>query len=263
MKTLPSLLLSATLLAGIALPAGAETSINYAVVFCKAKVIGSKDTVLSVTLPMDTSYTDIYGDPMIVWDMGTVAPGGVVDSFFSEGGPGRFKVRNNGNCAAYVYVTSGGFWDGNEQNNSPFGETQEHGNEYFLRSAESAFGNNVEGWGRCVPTQRDYEEEEWAYRAAISTSVDTKYPVWRNLEYGYEGGNYDAPDPMMSSASGADWYKDSWAGFCGQYLAYLPAGETQLFDVKFWLPRDMHGDRTVVFPIRIEAAAFPRWDHGK
>ena len=259
MKTLPSLLLSATLLAGIALPAGAETSINYAVVFCKAKVLKSGDTVLSVTLPMDTSYTDIYGDPMIVWDMGTVAPGGVVDSFFSEGGPGRFKVRNNGNCAAYVYVTSGGFWNGNERNNGPFGETQEHDDEYFWRSAWSAFGDDVDCWGECVPTQRDYEGDGYVYRAAISTSVDTKYPVWRNLEYGWGGGNYDAPD----STRDADWYEGLWGEICGQYLAYLPAGETQLFDVKFWLPIYMDWDRPAVFPIRIEAAAFPRWDHGK
>lgn len=258
MKTLPSLLLSATLLAGIALPAGAETSINYAVVFCKAKVMGSGNTVLSVTLPMDTSYTDIYGDPMIVWDMGTVAPGGVVDSFFSEGGPGRFKVRNNGNCAAYVYVTSGEFWNGNERNNGPFGETQEHDDEYFWRSAESAFGNDV-GWcEECVPTQRDYEGSEHVYRAAISTSVDTKYPVWRNLEY-VERGFYD-PDFTHGDAAWSVGHDDY---FCGQYLAYLPAGEVQLFDVKFWLPREMDWDRPVVFPIRIEAAAFPRWSHGK
>ena len=262
MKTLPSLLLSATLLAGIALPAGAETSINYAVVFCKAKVLDAEEPVLSVTLPMDTSYTDEYGDPMIVWDMGTVAPGGVVDSFFSEGGPGRFKVRNNGNCAAYVYVTSGGFWNGNERNNGPFGETQEHDDEYFWRSAESAFGNDV-GWCYyCVPTQRDYEAHGGAYRAAISTSVDTKYPVWRNLEYGYDYYGvafYDAPD----STSGATWREGFGSEIYGQYLAYLPAGEVQLFDVKFWLPRERGGDWRVVFPIRIEAAAFPRWGHGK
>ena len=46
------------------------------------------------------------------------------------------------------------------------------------------------------------------------------------------------------------------------YLAYMPVGETQLFDLKFWAPLE-RGDELNWFVIRIEASPFRRWDHDR
>ena len=108
-KTIKGLAL-ATALAAATLPVHASTNYNDVVIFCKGTVtpngVESGNAYLSVTIPATEGATDIYGNPTTIWNVGSVMAGGVYDSFYN-GGPGHFRVQNNGNMPAYVYVSTG------------------------------------------------------------------------------------------------------------------------------------------------------------
>ena len=244
----------------------AQAGTNYnGIVFCKARIMSSgldpRQTV-SITLPFTT--TDPQGDQYTYWNLGTVPPGGVADSWHSEGGPGKFVAHNNGEAGAYVYLTSSGNsycdrWDGDGANlNDIYDEADEFMGTNSIRPVPSL---------RYLKNQSKYEEE--SYCLAFSKDVTAKVPTWHMLDRYCNGGKYDYDGSNKSNWRTGDEY-DGAPGVCiGAYMGHLDAGEYMAFDVKFWAPLVPYnwnfgnGDYrpNVRFSFMVEAAAFPLWDH--
>lgn len=276
--------LAAALLLGQAQSAMADDPVptyNDAVIFGKVTIAEGGDAddpstlFLSVTIPATEGAVDAYGNPATIWNLGTIMAGGVYDSFYN-GGPGHFRVQNTGNYPAYVYVSTG-------QNGDPkFQGHQEPNIPYYTESAEALFGDDYCGralFPIAMPKfleqvlNDDPEEAAYFYSLAVSTEITGRIPVWRPLSWFYGMEMKSGNMGYKNSAEALRWHgwryvfsQGDWA--MGEetftYLAYLPVGETQLFDLKFWAPlrRDEYCYK-FWFPIRIEAAAFKLWDHDR
>ena len=274
----------ASLLLAAAASARAVTN-EFGVIFCHASVSNASGSAacLAIALPATSGFSDTNGNPVAVWDVGNVVAGGTADTFHSENGPGAFQARNVGNRAAYVYVTSGYplLDDGN---------STVDGRAYYADTLRGLFGDS--GLHECTA---DFEGswDPWgyaqSYRVAVSTSVDTKFPVWRNLEWLYYRGmytdgdgngpssSYDEemymgwmhfPSFMKDRLAQRDYYNyyyngyvDLPCGVCGQYLGFLLPGEEVPFDLKLWAPAEC--ENSIGFIVRLEASTFRRWRHGK
>lgn len=265
MKSKPFACLAASLLsAAIAAQAGSNT---FGVLFCSATVNVNTEAELAVELPATPGYTDINGDSVAIWKVGTVAAGGAIDTFYSENGPGAFQVRNTGNRNAFIYITTGILsWLDSHKDSTP------HSAAYYEESLTEMFGSPI-GW-RPHPDPSKRGQYDWDYSLAVSTGVTGKVPVWRNLEWCFESGTYTDTSGNGESATGAlvsNWVNgrgvDGVGGtICGQYLGYLAAGEVQPFDLKFYAPYariDGSGCYDCGFIVRLEASTFRRWDHDK
>ena len=263
--------LAAALLLGQAQSAMADATYNDAVIFGKVTIAeggdaNNTDTLfLSVTIPATEGAVDAYGNPATIWNLGTVMAGGVYDSFYN-GGPGHFRVQNTGNYPAYVYVSTG-------YGAPKFTGNQSGDGSYYWGTAELQF-TGLDGMepvalpkflGNC-------ENREWRYALAVSTEVTGLVPVWRPLSWFYNSDDvkyYNAADATGFDGGNVFYFqmigaKGEWISDYSAYLAYMPVGETQLFDLKFWAPlmRDEYNYK-FWFPIRIEAAAFKLWDHDR
>ena len=262
--------LAAALILGQALPTLAETTWNDAVIFCKGRLLQngeSGDACLSVTIPVTEGATDYYGNPTTIWNIGEIMAGGVYDSFYN-GGPGYFRVHNNGNLPAYVYVSTG-YGDPKFRDHQAAvvnGQRQYYyQNTRQLLGFDSLFLSPV-----ALPKfQQDYDNGYDAYAMAVSTDVTAIVPIWRPLSWFVSAES----DEYVNGATALsyDWYYTFPSGTVEPetftegleytaYLAYMPIGETQLFDLKFWAPLRA-SSQDFWFPIRIEASAFKLWDH--
>lgn len=251
---------------------------NPAVVYCKATILsagGSNGTTnyLSITLPETPGAVDQEGNPVTIWNIGDVVAGGVADSWHGEGGPGRFVARNTGNVPAYVYVTTGvdGFSELFDQNGVPLSGDD---SGWYWERLRYLFGE-----GRVAliprPTIRldaritDGEYQAHSYHLALTTDVTAKAPTWRSLDRLALNG-YEWVDSTTEASYGL------WDAVCAAYLAYMPVGEYQPFDLKFYAPQNRYYNqytyrweeadltgRAASFVFRVEASAFPRWEHDR
>ncbi|MBQ6925780.1 MAG: hypothetical protein IJQ73_14180 [Kiritimatiellae bacterium] len=268
--------LAAVLLLGQAQSAMANATYNDAVIFCKVTIAENGeengDKYLSVTIPATEGATDSYGNPATIWNLGTVMAGGIYDSFYN-GGPGHFRVQNSGNMPAYVYVSTG--W------NEPKFQGHQDTSDYYYDSLLRLFENVGSMEPVAMPKildqllewyyQTDNNEVKRCYALAVSTEITGRVPVWRPLSWFYDGNDvayYNGAD-ATSYDPNYRRYTFQTIGTKGEgisdysaYLAYMPVGETQLFDLKFWAP-PRKGEDHYWFPIRIEASAFKLWDHDR
>ncbi len=268
-RTLPALL-------ALALAANVQAQGYYkdGVIYCKATVANSGDKILSVYLPPTPGYTDYQGTPATVWNVGEVPAGGVADTFFSDKGPGAFQVKNDGSCAAFVYISTGlpnefkNLWrvDGtgmpvnqrpNDYNPNLDGDT------LYQHSLESIFGDL--GMMQPCPLDRHGSMGLWreGYRLAVSTDVTAKVPEWRCLNWMVV--HQDGSDNFRKFSTEDDINTYSTEDTCCfQYLSYLASGETQLFDLKFWAPSAEWiggGTTTFGFVVVLQASEFRLWPH--
>jgi hypothetical protein len=250
---------------------GASGDTNYvnAVVYCKARIMPSGDqtgeVLLSVSLPETPGAVDENGWPVTLWNVGDVTAGGVADSWHAEGGPGRFTVRNTGNVAAYVYVTTG-LWPGVDRGIGTL-DGWEHLRYIYPNSELGEFP-------RPTPRMEKPNVGMWreSYHLALSTDVTAKAPTWRSLD---RWGTWfcSAAKDLGNGYYGLFWHDyrldddDSFecgGGVCAAYLAYMPVGEYQPFDLKFWAPLEYWGEEyNFAFIFRVEASLFPRWEHDR
>ena len=241
---------------------------------------GDPTAYFSVTIPATAGATDKFGNPATIWNLGDVQCGGVYDSFYN-GGPGHFRVQNTGNLPAYVYISTGFGGDVSFRNQS------ESADSYSFDTAEILF--NSANFINPLPSPRlqnrelldhngycNYSARD-GYALAVSTDVTAIVPSWRPLSWLYfENGNNwnDANEAVWEQYQVDSNYSYLWRlrlsneltqnnwNLPTAYLAYMPVGETQLFDLKFWAPLE-RGDELNWFVIRIEASPFRRWDHDR
>ena len=243
----------------------AQAENNYdGIVFCKAQVVSSGDSWDNVSITLPFNSTTRNGEEYTYWNLGSVAAGGVADSWHSEGGPGKFVAHNNGEAGAYVYLTSSGYsyydrWDGDDANlDDIYGKADEFMGTSSIRPVPSL---------RYLKNQSKYEQT--SYCLAFSKDVTAKVPTWHMLDrycngvkYGYDGSN-------ESYWWTGDEYDGDPVEYIGAYMGHLDAGEYMAFDVKFWAPlvpynwNFNNGDYrpNVRFSFMVEAAPFPLWDH--
>lgn len=252
---------------------------DFSVIYCHASVSDTLDgeARLAISLPTTNGFSDTNGNPVTVWDVGSIVAGGTADTFYSENGPGAFQARNTGNRAAYVYITSGFPRD--------LASAAELDSGCYDNTLRGLFGDS--GLYYCSAAfEPGVDPDSWmfSYRLAVSTNVTSKIPVWRNLDWLYFGGDYvdRTGDGILEEDMGYVWaykcwmhlpsminnrlYDDLWwdggtSGICGQYLGFLCPGETVHFDLKFWAPREC--ESSIAFVVRLEASTFRRWTHGK
>lgn len=243
--------LAAALFAGAGMAYGNEASLS--VVFCKATVVPSIDGIntISVTLPPTEGYYDENGDPLTYWNVGNVCPGGVVDSWHGEGGPGRFTAKNDGTAGAYFYVMTGDSYDEIScLDDRSIGKAHEG---YIADVIQSGVFGQVAMLGpHCLSPRalRRYGLET-SYHLAFSTDVTAKVPTWHSLNRGYK----------------SDWYVEGeeYSGLAAGYMGYVDPGDYLSFDLKFWLSpmyRADHPDSTLaMFTFCVTASSFPLWEH--
>lgn len=218
------------------------------VIYCKASVVETTDTILSVYLPPTSGYVDCQGNPATVWNIGNVPHGGVADTFFSDKGPGAFQVKNDGTCAAFVYVTTGN------------GDWYDDGQLYY-DSLQSIFGVVSRLDPQPADIYRDGIPYREGYRLAVSTEVTGKVPDWRPLNWMRSVATLEFR--AFASGENVKNYPD-FGGNCYQYLSYLAPGETQLFDLKFWAPDyniDHADEYALGFVVVLQASEFRAWPH--
>ena len=220
------------------------------IVFCKAQMTEIKDDAsdLSVTLPF--TITGIDGKEYTHWNLGEIPPRGVVDSWHSEKGPGKFVAHNNGRVGAYVYLTSSTTqYATNWYSRDPISHPQPSswislGNSEYKK----VFGES--GWFiNPASSLAAWRSDPKSYCLAFTIDMEAKRPTWHMLSHWnqFEG----------------EWYEDDGAltsrPYIGAYMGHLEAGEYMPFDVKFWAPDLIH--ERVNFTFKVEAASFPLWEH--
>ena len=238
--------------------AQAEENNYEGIVFCKAIVVDpaqyDNESFISVTLPFTT--TGKEGEQYTHWNVGKVPAGGVADSWHGNGKHGKFVTHNDGGVGAYVYLTSSnrgycGRWSQNSENRPcEEGVWQEPDNNQFL----DVFGDSAVM--RIWPTVslNRWRRGDGDYCLAFTCDMDASNPTWHLLSRGYQYRN-------GGSGSYVEWTEDEENGYdyIAAYMGYLPAGDYMPFDVKFWAPRELYGP--VHFTFKVEAAAFPLWEH--
>lgn len=265
MKT-RTLALCATAALATASSVRAETR-NDAVILCTVRLESpSGDGYLSISIP-DSVATGTEVGSMKLWNLGTVAVGGVYDSFYN-GGPGYFRVQNTGTLPAYVYVSTGSECHiergGNEwmADDVSFSDTAETYVADHPWNGRMSFNPWIQGW----------YEVGYDAKLAVSTDVTGIVPNWRPLSYFYHtssgidnavDGWYDGSKCIYQDANGILSYGGKWVYFnCNEvsaFLAFMPVGETQLFDLKFWAPYREYEDG--YFVVCVHASAVRLWDH--
>lgn len=246
--------------------AQAERNPYEGIVFCRATVMSATglDEDISVTLPFTT--TGVDGQEYTFWNIGDVPAGGVADSWHDKGGPGRFEAHNNGKVGAYIYLTS----KLGENNHTPEGRTQyvssyaSHWNGRYPGDASHSsqvkklLVDNYDG-AEIWPTSslrvwRSSFENPYFYCLAFTRDMTAKAPNWQLLD------RFLLEDEQGFSRWIVD-EDDAGSGYIGAYMGYLDAGEHMPFDVKFWAPRCSDVAIPVIFSFKVEAAAFPLWEH--
>ena len=240
------------------------------IVFCKVQITEVQEgdpMSVSVTLPFTTKGHD--GREYTHWNLGKVPAGGVADSWHSEGGPGKFVAYNNG-AGAYIYLTSSGYdYLGNTWMNNNRYEGYDYSGPhihwsnpapYIDEAFNDIFGALEYGWMRPMHSLKKWQLRgggyENCYCLAFTRDMDGKLPTWHMLNRWYwqqedDGRYYSAWEDK----------EDGESGYIGAYMGYLPAGEYMPFDVKFWAPHNTNDGNPVGFTFRVEAAAFPLWEH--
>lgn len=255
------------------------------VVFCKATIAYAEEGepgAVSVTLPFTTTGRD--GLQYTWWNLGTVVAGGVADSWHSEGGPGRFVAHNNGRSGAYIYLTSSAYdvyacwWYG--ETSDVFPKTIDMDLEAYNQIYGNRFGDVVAVPSSSIQRWRNDDSRSY-YCLAFTRDMATKMPTWHMLNRSYVQEEWPYNDSLWcvgddsQDVEGWDRARGTEAsdngGYIGAYMGYLDAGEYMPFDVKFWAPRkmldnynenqwvDAYGN--VQFTFKVEAAAFPLWEH--
>lgn len=252
----------AAAIAAAATPAMAETDRTDSVIFCKVAftINDGGDAILSVTIPATEGATDYDGRPTRIWNLGNVMVGGVYDSFYN-GGPGYFQVQNNGTLPAFVYVSTG------------FGTGEIDGGEvdadFYYYSAMQLWGDNCGSSLFPVALPKFQIDAQSRYALAVSTDVTALVPAWQPLSWVRNVSTGQFVD--AATAIRGDGYDYVFLGGGMQveegchyaYLGYMPIGETQLFDLKFWAPTYYIWDISGWFVVRIEASAMKLWDHDR
>ena len=247
-------------LAATVLTLGSAQADNYdGVVFCKAQVVSTGDSSESVSITLPFNATTSEGQAYTYWNLGTVAAGGVADSWHSEGGPGKFVAHNNGGTGVYVYLTSssGGYerWRGDWV--SPW-KIFEYADE-FLNTDDI----------HPVPSLQAWKAGENVYCLAFSKDVTAKIPTWHMLDRFTIVELFEDGWQVVDSY---DWVEVGYVSCIGAYMGYLDAGDYMAFDVKFWAPQApsdwdyaKRGDyrRGVRFTFMVTAAPFPLWEHDR
>lgn len=256
--------------------AQAEPNPYEGIVFCKAQIVSSGDSFENVSITLPFNSTTPGGEEYTYWNLGSVAAGGVADSWHSEGGPGKFVAHNNGGTGAYVYLTSAGEHYPYERLDGSVVDLQ----EIFEKADEF---ENTE-FIRPVPSLRylknHSKHEEPSYCLAFSKDVTAKIPTWHMLDRWLPvGGGKYTDDPAKTTWRIGDEFHGNYEYngsyynevICiGAYMGHLDAGEYMSFDVKFWAPVvpggwdfQQSGDfkPNVRFTFRVEAAPFPLWEH--
>ncbi len=233
---------------------------NDAVIFGKVTIMpmgGSNvnpDAYLSVTIPSASGVTGASDTSPTIWNLDTVAAGGVYDTFYN-GGPGRFRVQNTGNIPAYVYIATGGAHYYSYVNDVAW--TASDLLEKYLDEHGDLNGQPIVFL--CSVPQPNFMRENLDYALAVSTDVTGVVPAWRPLSWVYYNGQFlrDSSgyfeENILSPSS-------SLENECFAYLSYMRPGETTPFDLKFWAPL-FDGFGNFWFAIRIEASGFKLWDH--
>ena len=256
MKT-RTLALCATAALATASSVRADAVQNDAVILCTVRLESpSGDGYLSVSIP-DSVATGTGVGPVKLWNLGTVAAGGVYDSFYN-GGPGYFRVQNTGTLPAYVYVSTGyepikdGYpvavdWEDIARTN-----VADHAWQ------DLKFNPWIQGWD---------QGENYA-KLAVSTDVTGIVPNWRPLSYFYDMNSIGADTGWFDGSkgiyqSGNLYYGGKKVSFnrneASAFLAFMPVGETQLFDLKFWAPYWNGGD--FYFVVCVHASAVRLWEN--
>lgn len=226
----------------------AETNYN-GIVFCKARIMSSGlDPLNSVSITLPFTTTGSEGGQYTYWNLGVVPPGGVADSWHSEGGPGRFVAHNNGEVGAFVYLTSTavGRYGMFAQGGILFSEKLD--NIACERPRMAAFPS---------PSLQQWRSTTGRYYClAFTRDVMTKVPTWHLLNMWNE-----ANDNFEGWRLGDDMQGN--VNYIGAYMGHLDAGDYMPFDVKLWAPRWNGGsvDMNLAFTFMVEAAPFPLWEH--
>ena len=263
---------AATLLLGQAQSAMAEPTFSDAVIIGRVKLQGmpssTNEAYLAVTIPA----SDGMLANVKLWDLGTVRCGGVYDSFYN-GGPGHFRVQNTGDYPAYVYVSTGEDGEVRGFESLDVNNTSDLGHRLF----DNYHGLEVYPWLQIC-------DDEWysssTFKLAVSTDVTAIVPTWKPLSYLFCYDSWNWSNHTYTNAryvdgrtltlrngmlrSGANELPHVEDYRASAYLAYLPVGETQLFDLKFWAPlerRDSNDSTDWLFFITIEASAVKFWEH--
>ena len=245
---------------------------NDAVILCTVRLETPSATgYLSVSIP-DSVATGTEVGPVKLWNLGTVAAGGVYDSFYN-GGPGYFRVQNTGTLPAYVYVSTGSQCEIWRQ-----GKEWYAGDSTFEDIAETYVADHWwDGQRSFNPWIQGSNHEGDSAKLAVSTDVTGIVPNWRPFSYFYSTGPYTDPETGLDVWVYTGWidgskviYQSGGLSYGGErvsfardevsaFLAFMPAGETQLFDLKFWAPYSGHGD--CYFVVCVHASAFRLWDN--
>lgn len=221
--------------------AAQETKID-AIVYCKAIITPSgdmTDPVLAVELPPTPGRVDPNGNPVTIWELGEVAAGGVADSWH-DGGPGLFQVRNVGNVSAYVYVTA--------MSAAEFMNEPSFVWEWVFGSDPMSSHPRPQSRIAEVPGEPVAPPEGMSFHLALTTDVTAVAPTWSPLGH------------CSYYQNGVPYWLDRQ---CSAYLAWMPAGEYQPFDLKFWAPLGGLPPEPFGFAFRVEAASFPMWEHDR
>ena len=263
MKT-RTLALCATAALATASSVRAETR-NDAVILCTVRLACPSPSgygYLSVSIP-DSVATGTEVGPVKLWNLGIVAAGGVYDSFYN-GGPGYFRVQNTGTLPAYVYVSTGSDCEIRREGHGwPAGDSTFEGiartNVADHAWQDLSFNPWIQGW----------DLEEKSAKLAVSTDVTGIVPNWRPLSY-FHDMHYTGLDTGWFDGSKVI-YQSGGLSYGGQmvspdsnevsaFLAFMPVGETQLFDLKFWAP---YVTPTVdcYFVVCVHASAVRLWDN--
>ena len=251
--------------------AQAEPNPYEGIVFCKATILRANEddpSSISVTLPFTTTSAD--GRQYTHWNLGKVPAGGVADSWHSEKGPGKFVAHNDGHVGAYIYLTSSHgydyatFW---YENGGARRSAVLNGVE-IENKLNAIYGGGMDSIEPLASLQRwrSTDEGDWSYCLAFTRDVTAKIPTWHMLNRSYfgdgvsryEGGSVDVNAWLDEDERIRFGYHDSY--YIGAYMGYLDSGDYMSFDVKFLAPRNNY-ERTVGFTFRVEAAAFPLWEH--
>ena len=271
----------AALILGTAAAAHAERTYNDAVIFGNVTLRGAMDSeeaYLSVTIPTTDGAFDIDGRPTTIWNLGTVMASGVYDSFY-HGGPGYFRVENTGNYPAYVYVSTGTYFtprfNGSDDRSSGYSYS-----EVAMRLFDP-YGlvdyREMEPVAAPKFLSCEWGQDGYVYALAVSTDVTALVPMWRPLSW-FWVEDYDGYNSIGKMVDGSTARSFDGEEYCFTvegcvwrssdlmaYLAHMPVGETQLFDLKFWAPPNNWHDQSELlnrwFIIRIEASAVKLWDH--
>lgn len=229
------------------------------VVFCKAQVVSTRDSLESVSITLPFNATTSEGQAYTYWNLGTVAAGGVADSWHSEGGPGKFVAHNNGGTGVYVYLTSS-----DESYESWRGDWAEP--EYIFENADEFLNTERIHPVSSLGAWKDWEN---VYCLAFSKDVTAKIPTWHMLDrFAMSGMFLDG----WRVADSNDWPRFEEVEYIGAYMGYLDAGDYMAFDVKFWAPQvpsdwDYAKQRDyrqgVRFTFMVTAAPFPLWEHDR